>query len=107
MTYPVESTTAAARQVRKLSRPVRDRVLDAIEDLGEDPRPHGATKLVGEQTAWRIRIGDYRVIYDVFDSELVVTVVRAGHRREVLQPPAAAVTYTARAAPTGRTGRSV
>lgn len=90
MTYHVEFTTAAARQVRKLSRPVRDRVLDAIEDLGEDPRPHGATKLVGEQTAWRIRIGDYRVIYDVFDSELVVTVVRAGHRREVYnrqQPP--------------------
>lgn len=40
-------------------------------------------KLVGELTAWRIRVGDYRVIYDVFDDQLVVTVVRAGHRREV------------------------
>lgn len=83
MTYRVEFTTAAARQVRKLPRPARDRVLDAIEDLGEDPRPHGAKKLVGEHTAWRIRIGDYRVIYDVFDTELTVSVVRAAHRREV------------------------
>ncbi len=83
MSYRVEFTSAAARQVRKLPRPARDRVLDAIEDLGEDPRPHGAKKLVGERTAWRIRIGDYRVLYDVFDSELTVSVVRAAHRREV------------------------
>ncbi len=85
MSYRVELTAAAARQVRKLPRLPRDRVLDAIEDLGDDPRPHGAKKLVGEQTAWRIRIGDYRVIYDVFDSELTVTVVRAAHRREVYE----------------------
>ncbi|WP_061230193.1 type II toxin-antitoxin system RelE family toxin [Dietzia cinnamea] len=83
MSYRVEFTAAAARQVKKLPRPARDRVLDAIEDLGEDPRPHGARKLVGERTAWRIRIGDYRVLYDVFDSELTVFVVRAAHRREV------------------------
>jgi len=83
VSYRVEFTTAAARQVRKLPRAARDRVLDAIEALGEDPRPHGAKKLVGELTAWRVRIGDYRVIYDVFDSELTVTVVRAAHRREV------------------------
>jgi mRNA interferase RelE/StbE len=82
VSYRVEFTTAAARQVKKLPRPARDRVLDAIEDLGDDPRPHGAKKLVGEQTAWRIRVGDFRVIYDVFDTELAVTVVRAAHRRE-------------------------
>ena len=70
-------------QIKKLPRPARARVLDAIEDLGKDPRPHGVKKLSGEKTAWRIRIGEYRVIYDVFDTELVVTVVRAAHRREV------------------------
>lgn len=83
MSYRVEFTTAAARQVRKLPRPARDRVLEAISGLREDPRPPAAKKLVGEQTAWRVRFGDYRVIYDVFDGELVVTVVRAGHRRDV------------------------
>ena len=83
MSYRVDFTTAAARQVKKLPRPARDRVLDAVDDLGEDPRPHGAKKLVGEDTAWRIRVGDYRVIYDIFDGELTVTVIRAAHRREV------------------------
>lgn len=83
MSYRVEFTTAAARQVKKLPRHARDRILDAITDLAEDARPHGAKKLVGEQTAWRIRVGDYRVIYDVFDAELKVFVVRAAHRREV------------------------
>lgn len=83
MSYLVQFTTAAARQVKKLPRPARDRVLEAIQDLAEDPRPRNSKKLSGEQTAWRIRVGNYRVIYDVADSELTVTVVRAAHRREV------------------------
>lgn len=83
MSYRVEFTTAAARQLKKLPRSARDRVLDAIAALEFDPRPHGAKKLVGEQTAWRVRVGDYRVIYDVLDAELLVTVVRAGHRRDI------------------------
>lgn len=57
-------------------------MLDAVDQLRDDPRPHGAKKLVGEQTAWRIRVGDYRVICDVFDAEQIVFVVRAAHRRE-------------------------
>ncbi|MGL5931207.1 MAG: type II toxin-antitoxin system RelE family toxin [Dermatophilaceae bacterium] len=77
MTYRVEFTSAAARQVKKLPHPVRRRVLTAVAELADDPRPHGSRKLVGEQSAWRIRIGDYRVIYDVVDDTLAVTVVRA------------------------------
>ncbi len=83
MTYRVLFTTAAGREVKKLPRPARDRVLDAIAGLADDPRPRSSKKLVGEQTAWRVRVGDYRVIYDVLDAELTVTVVRAAHRREV------------------------
>lgn len=83
MIYTVNFTTAAVRQVRKLPRHARQRILDAIEALAYDPRPHGARKLVGEQTAWRIRVRDYRIIYDILDAELTVTVVRTGHRREV------------------------
>lgn len=83
MTYQVEFTSAAARQVKKLPQSVRGQVLDAISDLQSDPRPRGAKKIVGEQTAWRIRIGNDRVIYDVFDEVFVVSVVRAGHRRDV------------------------
>jgi mRNA interferase RelE/StbE len=85
MSYRVELTTAAARQIRKLPRPARDRVLDAIEHLADDPRPHGGKKLVGETTAWRIRVGTYRVICDIYDQQLVVTVISASHRREAHQ----------------------
>ena len=81
--YGVEFTSAAARQVRKLEPDVWRRVQARIRELGDVPRPAGATKLVGEKTAWRIRIGDYRVIYDVLDDVLVVTVVAVGHRREI------------------------
>lgn len=83
MTYEVAFTKAAARQVRKLPNPAKKRVVTAIEALQDDPRPHGSRKLVGEDNAWRVRVGDYRIIYEVFDTELVVTVVRAGHWREI------------------------
>lgn len=83
MTYQVQFTTAASRQVKKLPRPARDKVLAAIATLAHDPRPHGSRKLTGEENAWRVRVGDYRVIYDVVDQLLEITVVRAAHRREV------------------------
>ena len=81
MTYRVEFTTAAAREIHKLPRRVRDRLLDAIEDLRDDLGPHGAKELVGE-TAWTIRVGDYAVICEVFDDALTVAIVRPAHRRE-------------------------
>ncbi|MHB1173448.1 MAG: type II toxin-antitoxin system RelE family toxin [Lacisediminihabitans sp.] len=83
--YHVEFTTAAAKQLRKLDPAIRRRILSSISLLEENPRPAGSKNLVGEQTAWRIRIGNYRVIYDITDEHLTVTVtvVRAAHRREV------------------------
>ena len=83
MSYRVEFTSAAARQVKKLPRHARDRLLASIETFSNDPRPPGSTKLVGEETAWRLRIGDYRVVYDIYDDVLTVLIVRAGHRREI------------------------
>lgn len=81
--YRVEFTTAAAKDLKKLDPGIRRRVLFGIADLERDPRPSGCKKLVGETNAWRIRIGDYRVLYEVIDDVLVVTVVRVAHRREV------------------------
>jgi len=85
VTYRIDFTTSAARQIKKLPRPARERVLQLIEGLAGDPRPHGARKLVGEEAAWRVRAGDYRIIYDVIDDELTITVVRAGHRRDIYE----------------------
>lgn len=83
MTYRVEFTRAAARQIKKLPRAAQTRVLEAIVGLDGEPRPRGSRKLAGEEAAWRIRVGDYRVIYDLLDSTLTVTVIGAAHRREV------------------------
>ena len=81
--YDVAFTGPAAKQVRKLEHLIRRRVLRAIEALSDDPRPAGATQLVGAEKAWRIRVGDFRVIYEIDDEVVTVLVVRVGHRREV------------------------
>ena len=57
------------------------RVLAAIRSLADDPRPHECKKLANRE-AWRIRVGDYRVIYEIDDQTLTVLIVEAGHRRE-------------------------
>ncbi|UBQ03940.1 type II toxin-antitoxin system RelE family toxin [Curtobacterium sp. TXMA1] len=81
--YRVEFTSSAARAIRKLPKNVRTRLLDAVAALADEPRPPGARKLAGAEIAWRVRAGDYRVIYEIEDQALLVTVVRAAHRREV------------------------
>ncbi|MDN4482067.1 type II toxin-antitoxin system RelE family toxin [Demequina lignilytica] len=83
MTYRIDFTRRAAREVAGLDRVPRKRVLDAIERLGRDPRPAGARRLVGAEGVWRLRAGDYRVIYEIDDDVITVTVIRVAHRREV------------------------
>jgi mRNA interferase RelE/StbE len=81
--YSVELTSAAAKQVRKLDGAARARVLRALAQLADEPRPSGVKKLVGTDNAWRIRVGDYRVIYEINDGVVVVVVFRVAHRRDV------------------------
>ncbi|MEY9951741.1 type II toxin-antitoxin system RelE/ParE family toxin [Leifsonia sp. EB34] len=83
MTYTVEFTAASARELRKLDPVARNRVLAAVARLESDPRPGGARRLVGFTEAWRLRVGDYRVLYEVVDDTVLVTVFRVGHRRSV------------------------
>lgn len=83
MAYEIEVAPAAARQLRKLDPPSRRRVQAAIELLATEPRPPGATKLVGGAGEWRVRTGDFRVVYEIHDRVLVVLVVAVGHRREI------------------------
>ena len=82
MTYRVVITKKATKAIQALPATARHRVADAILALAEDPRPAGCKKLVGADQ-WRIRVGDYRILYMVSDGELLVTVVRVAHRREV------------------------
>lgn len=83
MTYRIELAPAALRQIRKLDKPARLRIQAAIELLADNPRPHGAKKLVGGKGEWRVRTGNYRAIYEIDDGVLMVLVLAAGHRREI------------------------
>lgn len=81
--YRVEFKPSAARAVRKLGADIRRRIITRVETLSENPRPSGAEKLQGLRDLYRIRVGDYRVVYQVSDDILLVLVVRVGHRRDV------------------------
>jgi mRNA interferase RelE/StbE len=85
VTYEVRLAPAAVRQLRKLDPPGRRRVQAAIDLLAEDPRPPGARQLVGGAGEWRVRTGDFRIVYDIRDGELLVLVVKVGHRRDVYE----------------------
>jgi len=85
MRYEVTLAPAAARQLRKLDPHVRRRVQAAIELLAEDPRPPAATRLVGGAGEWRVRTGDYRIVYEIQQDQLLVLVLNVGHRREIYQ----------------------
>jgi mRNA interferase RelE/StbE len=80
--YTVEFTRAAVKELNKLDLPVRRRLLAAITLLEDEPRPDGVKKLAGDENAWRIRIGDYRVLYEIHDEKVLVVIFRAAHRRE-------------------------
>jgi mRNA interferase RelE/StbE len=71
------------KEIAALPQHARARVLEAIQKLAEDPRPRGVRKLMGEMGgAWRIRVGDYRILYDVDDEAQLVIILAALHRRE-------------------------
>lgn len=82
MTYRIDFTGRARRDLASLDRPARVRVATAIELLGTTPRPPKATPLKG-RPGWRIRVGDYRVIYEIEDDVLLIEIVRIGHRGKV------------------------
>ena len=83
MSYSIRYVSSAAKTLRKLDKPAARRLLASIGQLAEDPRPQGSIQLKGGGGELRIRVGDYRIIYDVYDGELLVLVLHLGHRREV------------------------
>ncbi|MFO7899613.1 MAG: type II toxin-antitoxin system RelE/ParE family toxin [Planctomycetota bacterium] len=82
MTYAVRILRSAQRQLAKIERQGRERIVAAVRALADNPRPPGSKKLSG-RPAWRIRVGSYRVIYEIHDNQLVVLVITLGHRRDV------------------------
>lgn len=83
MPYAVEAASARVlKELEALPRDARERVIRRIESLADDPRS-GCEKLEGEKGAYRVRVGDYRIVYEVDDQLDVVTITRVAHRREI------------------------
>ncbi|MCA6502772.1 MAG: type II toxin-antitoxin system RelE/ParE family toxin [Pseudanabaena sp. CoA8_M7] len=83
MSYEVQILPKAVRQIKALSVEVRQDISLTIQSLANEPRPIGVKKLSGEKDIYRVRVGNYRVLYRIVDKVLVVVVVSVGHRREV------------------------
>ena len=81
--YRVEIARRALKSLAALPRPEQQRVRAAIDLLSDNPRPPGCTKLTGEDDAYRVRVGAYRIVYEVLDVRLLIHVIRVGHRRDV------------------------
>ena len=82
--YTIILSKRATKQLDKLPDNIADPILRAIGSLASNPRPNGCKKLNG-RNGYRIRIGNYRVIYEVFENELLIDVVALGHRKDIYQ----------------------
>jgi len=78
-TFEIILRPAAQRALRRVDRPVQRRLVDAMTALAIEPRPSGAKALQGHRGLLRIRVGDYRIVYEIRDSELIVVVVTLDH----------------------------
>jgi len=83
MPYSVEIKPSALASLKRLPKGIAARISDKIEALSKEPRPQKVEKLAGEEDLYRIRMGDYRVVYQIQDKSWQVLVLRIGHRKEV------------------------
>ena len=84
--YRVIFKRSADKSLRTLPVSVQRRIAIAADALGSNPRPLGCSKLKGEDDLWRIRVGQYRVVYTIQDDALIVLVVRVAHRKDIYRP---------------------
>ena len=83
MTMRIIHSDSASREIRKLENRVRVRIMGAIDRLVESPRSGVSTKLSGHRNLYRLRVGDYRIVYLIDDAAKTVEIARVAHRREV------------------------
>jgi mRNA interferase RelE/StbE len=83
MSYSIEFSKKAEKQFLALPQSIQERLVSHINALAENPRPPKVKKLVGEENLYRIRVGDYRIVYQIDDQLLLVLVLKIGHRSEV------------------------
>jgi mRNA interferase RelE/StbE len=83
VSYEVVILPRAQKQIRSIPSRIAESVEEKLRSLAENPRPAGCKKLRGHEEAWRIRVGDYRIIYDIDNAQKTVVVMKVGHRSEI------------------------
>lgn len=83
MTYNVALKPLAEKQFAKLPKDIQKRLFSAFNALADNPRPHGSLKLQGHDELYRVRVGDYRIVYTIVDLQLKVLVLSLGHRSDI------------------------
>ena len=83
VSYNLIIKETAQKDIRHLHKPYIEAIVNKIKNLSENPRPQGTLKLSSEKDRWRLRVGDYRILYEIGDKEHIVTIYRVRHRKEV------------------------
>ena len=81
--FNLQWRTSTKKDLRKIPREMVSRIVDEVEKLAEEPLPHGSEKLTGSERTYRIRVGDYRVVYELLRDANIVEIQRVRHRRDV------------------------
>lgn len=83
MKYTVHIRSSVLKPISKMEKEIVQKIIERIDLLGTDPRHQGSIKLSGEENAYRTRVGNYRIIYEIYDSEVLVSVINVDHRKDV------------------------
>ncbi len=81
--YKIRWKESAVKELKRIDKQFIPKIISAVESLSNNPLPNGIKKLSGAEFTYRIRIGDYRVIYSLSEKELTIEIIRAGHRKDV------------------------
>jgi mRNA interferase RelE/StbE len=81
--YKIEWKQSAKKELKKLDRQIIPRILQAVESLADNPYSSGSKKLIGSKSNYRLRVGDYRIVYNIQSSILTIEIIKVGHRRDI------------------------
>ena len=81
--YKIEWKQSAKKELKKLDKQIIPRILQAVENLADNPYSSGSKKLIGSDSIYRIRVGDYRIVYNIKLSVVIIEIIKVGHRREI------------------------
>jgi mRNA interferase RelE/StbE len=83
VSYGIEWKQSARKELKKLAKAAIPEILEAVAALAENPRPKGSKRLQGSEYTYRIRVGDYRVVYSIYSNVMVIEITTVGHRKDV------------------------